>query len=201
MYNWLRRHKGAIVFALSVTTIALLAANAWKYEVLSSTWLKDQKDALAALNSIVTLLVFLAASLFSYYRFFRGRTLSLRSELSIDVSVHATPDDCNLHAYTLTAKNVGTSTIWNPEPEVQVAIHGPSDVKETRIINNWVEESTGGNSDATVAVIESEETVSFNGQQLIPKSAWAVTYTASLKADSGDMWFSSKTVGNKEDNK
>ena len=198
MYNWLRRHKGALIFALSVTVFALIAANAWKHEVLTSTWLKEQKDALAALNSIVTLLVFLAASIFSYYRFFRGRTLSLRSELTMDVSVHTTPNEHNLHAFALTAKNVGTSTIWNPKPEVQIAIHGPPDVKEHRTIDIWYEEKIGEEGNATVAVIEADETVSFTGQQLISKSAWAVTYSASLKADSGDVWYSSKTVSNKE---
>lgn len=198
MYTWLRRHKGAIVFALSVLAIALLAANAWKHQILSATWLKSQKDALAALNSIVTLLVFLAASVFSYYRFFRGRTLSLRAELNLDVSVHETPNESNLHAFTLTAKNVGTSTIWNPIPKITAVTHGPNSTEEKRDIVNWFEQHPTDGPKGTAAVIEADETVSFFGRQSVLKSAWAVTYTASVTADSGDTWFASKTISNKE---
>jgi len=52
IYDWLRRHKGTLIFALSIIAIALLVANAWKDHVLSVEWLKNQKDALAALNSL-----------------------------------------------------------------------------------------------------------------------------------------------------
>lgn len=196
IYDWLRRHKGALIFALSIIAIALLVANAWKHHVLSVEWLKDQKDALAALNSIVTLLVFLAASIFSYYRFFRGRTLSLRADLDIDVSVHETPNEYNLHAYTVTAKNVGTSTIWNPRPYVRVIIHG---LKETeRSIEHWYEEEINSSENSNTPVIEADEKATFFGHQEIPKSAWAVTYLATVKADSEDSWFVSKTISNEK---
>ena len=145
IYDWLQRYKGTLVFVLSIVAIALLIANVWKHQILSSTWLGTHKDALAALNSIVTLLVFLAASIFSYYRFFRGRTLSLRANLDIDISVHETPNEYNLHAYTVTAKNVGTSTIWNPKPHLRVIVHGPEEIQSERDIEHWYEEP--GSSD------------------------------------------------------
>lgn len=195
VYNWIRRHRGALVFALSIVAISLLLANAWRHQLLSVEWLKNQKDALAALNSIVTLLVFIAASIFSYYRFFKGRTLSLRADPQIDISVHPTTAEANLHAYNLTIKNVGTSTIWNPKPHLKLIIHGPPEIEDEREISGWYEEERE-NDQSTVPVIEAEERVSFFGHQEIVKEAWAVTYIASIHADSGDSWYVSKTVSN-----
>lgn len=194
IYNWIRRHKGALIFALSIIAIALVIANAWKHQILSVDWLKSQKDALAALNSIVTLLVFIAGSVFSYYRFFKGRTLSLRADPQIDVSVHSTDGSANIHAYNLTIKNVGTSTIWNPKPHLKLIIHGPPGINGEREISGWYEEERA--NDHTVPVIEADERVSFFGHQKIKNEAWAVTYIASIQADSGDSWYVSKTVTN-----
>jgi hypothetical protein len=104
---WLRRHKGAVVFGLTLLVITLLFADAWKYGIVSADWLGKRKDALSSLSSIITMLILLAGSTFSYYRFFRGKTLSLRLELSVDVSIHETPHATLLHAITVTAENVG----------------------------------------------------------------------------------------------
>ncbi len=145
-------------------------------------WLAKQKDALTALNSIVTMLILIAGSIFSYYRFFRGRTLSLRSELSLDVSVHQTPEQYFIHAIALTAKNVWGSTIWNPKPSIVMHIHGPKDVEQHKVINNWWEEP-GNEDQKTAIVIDPAETVGFFARQDIPATVWAVTYMASLQAD------------------
>ncbi len=196
MVIWLKRHKGALTFALSLLMITLGLANAWKHQLISTDWLNTHKDALSALNSIVALLILIAGSLFSYYRFFRGRTLSLRAELSIDVSVHNTPEQFLLHAVTLTAKNVGSSTIWNPTPHISVRVHGPPGLAEGREITDWWNEDRSEDTGATAPVIEAGETVSFFTHQEIASKAWAVTYFASLRADTGDAWFVSKTVTN-----
>lgn len=198
MTDWLRRHKGAIIFALTLLIVTLLLANAWKHDLVSTEWLAAQKDSLAALSSIVTLFVLVGGAFFSYYRFFRGRTLSLRAELGIAVSVHQTPEDFILHAAILTAKNVGTSTIWHPTPNMRVEIHGPPEVQETRHIRDWWEERSRSSKRETAPVIEPDETVSFFSRQQIPKTAWAVTYIANLRADTGDTWYVATTVSNRD---
>lgn len=196
--TWLRRHAGPVTFVLSLIVIVLALSNAWKHELVSARWLAGQKDALAALNSIVTMLILLAGSIFSYYRFFKGRTLSLRVELALGISVHQTPRQYRIHAISLSAKNVGSSTVWNPTPEITVHVHGPEGVAATRHITEWSEE--GGNDGHMVAVIDAGETVFFFAHQHIPDDAWAVTYAASVRADQGDVWHISSTVSNKEPN-
>lgn len=68
---------------LAVVTILALAL-ARKVGVLSLDWLKSNKDALAAINSAVSIVAVLVASVLAYYRFFRGRTLATRADLSIE---------------------------------------------------------------------------------------------------------------------
>jgi hypothetical protein len=191
---WLRRHKGAVVFGLTLALISLGLADAWKYGIVSADWLAKRKDALSALSSLVTLLVLVAGSTFSYYRFFRGRTLSLRLELAIAVSIHKAPNATMLHAITLTAKNVGGSTIWNPSPELVIITHMEEESLER--ITDWWDEPTGDEQRLTAPVIDPDEAVTFFAQREIPQQAWAVTYTACVRADTGDAWFTAKTVSN-----
>lgn len=198
MLTWLLRHRGAITFALTLLLIVLALANAWKYNFVSANWLSNQKDALSALNSLITMMILVAGSAFSYYRFFKGRTLSLRSELTLNVTVHQTPKRYRIHAITLTAKNVGSSTVWNPTPKITVQIHGPEGIEETRHIDDWWEEEAEGADKNLAPVIDAGETVSFFAHQHIPDEAWAVTYLALLRADQGDVWYVSKTISNKD---
>jgi hypothetical protein len=195
MLIWLRRHNGAILFGLTLVVAILLLANAWKHNFISATWLKEQKDALSAVNSIATTILFIAGAIFSYYRFFRGRLLSLRAELSLSVSVHSGPGDNVLHAVTLTVKNVGSSTIWNPTPYITVISHEP-DATRTEDIAQWETPRASVDIFDTFSLVESDETVSFFAIRQIQKRALAVTYMASVSADTGDTWFVSCTVTN-----
>jgi hypothetical protein len=121
----------------------------------------------------------------------------LRANLAIDVSVHDVHDpraDFMLRGITLTVKNVGTSTIWTPRAIMKVQIHGIEGDTEAPQISDWGEEHR--ERDDAFSVIESEETVPFFTHQKIPKAAYAVTYRAQLLCDSGDIWYSAKTVSN-----
>ena len=191
-----RRHNGAIIFALTLLVAILLLANAWKHNIISAEWLKEQKDALSAINSIATTILLTAGAIFSYYRFFKGRLLSLKAEIALSISVHPTDGDVMLHAITLTKKNVGSSTIWNPTPIVTIHIHGP-DVSRPEEITQWETPRAAADLSGTFSLIEANETVSSFALREIPKSAWAVTYMAAVSADSGDTWFASRTVTNK----
>jgi hypothetical protein len=193
MIVWLLRRSGAITFALTIILIILILANTWKHSLVSVEWLSKEKDALAALNSIATMIIVITGAVFSYYRFFKGRTLSLRMDLALGVTVHSTQEQYLIHAITLTAKNVGNSTIWYPTPKMTVRIHGPKRKEEIRKADDWWDI----NEDLHLApVIDAGETVFFFTHQLIPDDAWAVSYSASLRADHGDVWRVFKTISN-----
>lgn len=195
MLVWIRRHVGAIIFSLTLFVAILLLANAWKHNIISARWLKDQKDALSSINSIATTILFIAGAIFSYYRFFRGRLLTVKAELSLSVSIHPTPENSLLHSITLTVKNVGAFPIWNPIAIVTVIIHG-GESAGTEEIRQWDTPRASADISNAFPIVESDETVSFFAIRRIPKSAWAVTYMATLSADTGDAWFTSRTVTN-----
>ncbi|MCB2228915.1 MAG: hypothetical protein KQH53_19730 [Desulfarculaceae bacterium] len=199
MCNWLERHNGSIIFVLSIVAIMLACANAWKYNFVSLSWLKDQKDTFSSLKDIITLLIFLIVSTFSYYRFFKGRTLSLRADTDIQVSVHESPGDYNIHAFTLNLQNVGTSTIWTPKPNVKYHLHYSDGDVSSHEINDWYKEDMDTSKYVTSSVVEPDEKAYFFGHCEVPKKVWAVTYFAKIQADNGDCWFTAKTINNKEE--
>lgn len=202
MITWIRRHSGALTFMLTLIVSCLALANARKYGFFSLDWLAKNKDAIDALNSIVTMAVLVLGAIFSYHRFFKGRTLSLRTELALDVTVHAAPGPCLIHGINLVVKNSGGSTIWNPEPYLKLIIHGPEEVSATRVVDRWRMEDTepparAHSTNPMMPVIDPGEVTSFFTTQLIPNTAWAVTYHASLLADQGDIWHVSTIISNK----
>jgi hypothetical protein len=196
MLSWIRRHQGTLTFGLSVLILLLVVLNALKHGVLTSAWLTTNKDAISALNNIASMTVLLAASIFSYFRFFRGRTLALRAELTIAVTVHATSENFLVHAITLSAKNVGSVTIWNPLPQISIDVLGPDQVRLSTRIDDWSLELS--RTDDMIPVIEPGETVTFSALRNIDKVAWAVMYAATLRADQGDTWHTSKLISNVE---
>jgi len=125
-----------------------------------------KKDALAASNSIITMTILIIGAVFSYYRFFKGRTLSLRVDLVLSVTIHSTQEQYLIHAITLTAKNVGNSTIWYPTPQITVRIHGPKRKEEIRNVDDWWELNENPH---LAPIIDAGETVFFFTHQLIIK--------------------------------
>lgn len=101
--------------ALLAILTALLRIYFHKVGVLSLDWLEINKDALAAISSLCSTVALVVASILAYYRFFRGRTLTTRAELSIDIDAISGPDGINLHSISVSAKNIGTVTIWDPQ--------------------------------------------------------------------------------------
>jgi hypothetical protein len=194
MRAWIDRHRDSLVFALSVAAVVLGVLVAWREGLVSATWLKDNKDAVSAACSLVTATVLVLGAVASYLRFFRGRTLSLRAELALSVSTHPTTSGVVLHAITLTAKNVGNATIWSPVPRMTLEVHGPPETAGSELISDWTEETA--RAAGFMPVIEPGETVMFFAVRRIPAAAWAVAYGATLRADRGDTWHTSRMVSN-----
>lgn len=192
--RWLGRHVGALTFGLSLLAVILALAVGWKHGWISAEWLRDHKDALAALSSIVTMVLLVGGAIFSYYGFFRGRMFSLRLDVALEVSVHPAARGNLLHAVTLLARNIGGATVWEPHPKLEMRIHGPPTVSRTLTVDDWWKEE--GVRQGAAAVIDPGECVRFFAQHEVSERAWAVTYVGGIRADQGDAWSVSKTVTN-----
>jgi len=111
---WFIRHRESIIPALLTIVAALLLANLVRHGVLSASRLAKNKDALSALQSCVQVVVLVLGAIFSYYRFFRGRTFVARGDLIVTV-ITVNAERASLHGVTLEFKNLGTTTVWRPK--------------------------------------------------------------------------------------
>jgi hypothetical protein len=194
---WLTRNRELLFPAITVLIAFFLLANLVKHGILAPSALAANKDALSALNSTVNVIVIIFGAIFSYYRFFRGRTFFARADVDIGVTLLPTTADYNIHVITLTAKNIGNLTIWEPVPEVTVFQVGPDGTHQSRW-DNWREARSAWENERMLALIDSGETVTFTGTLNVHKTIWAVTYIAFLRSSHGEIWKHSLTVSNLE---
>jgi hypothetical protein len=189
------RYQSHVFTIALIMAIILLVIGAIRNNYLSIATLAANKDAISAVSSIATMCLVVVGAIASYHRFFRGRTFSVRADLSIDAEIIQAPDDSLLHAVTVVVKNVGSTPIWHPEPTLSFdSYHGK---KRTRVVvDNWLDEPVP-NDDPSAGVIEPGETVCFFATHFVPANVWAVGYVARIKADSGDIWFRARTFPNR----
>jgi hypothetical protein len=176
-------------------------AYARKVGVLSLDWLKDNKDALDAINTIVTILALSVAGVLAYYRFFRGRTLATRADLSIDVDVIKGPQENFLHSIMVSVNNKGTVTIWEPRLVARVIARNTNGDTSESIIDKWQGdegEGEGEGIERRFTTIDSEETSDFFTERFFSKDIWAVTYIVTMNSTTGDSWTKVKTVENRD---
>jgi hypothetical protein len=165
-----------------------------KVGVLSLGWLQSRKDAI---NSIVGVIVLLAGSTIGYLRFFRGRTLTSRLELSISVDTLESPRSGILHSVTVSAKNIGTIAIWGPHPRLHITTWHEDETRQNRVVDGvWQDTAVDHSRKRKVFLIDSGETADFCHEQLFPQCVWAVSYTAAVTSG-GTTWAKTKTVENR----
>jgi hypothetical protein len=197
------RYREHAIVGLTVTLALLAVLNVYKDGLMTATGLKESKDAIGAAKDILTTAMLILGALFSYFRFFRGRTLAARADVSVEVSIHAAPDSSMLHVVRIAAKNVGSATIWEPRPEVWVTFHrgqrafDPSDDRaEDHVrLDDW-QDLPGGGGPSTVPVIDTGETALFIAHVEVSSNVWAATYAVAIHSASGDIWHAGTTVSN-----
>lgn len=196
MKKFYRQNYGQIIVGLTIIAIGLFLVNLIKRDIIGLEWLSKNKDSIGAINDIFSIAILLVASIFSYYRFFRGRTFAMRAKPKITTTVHNTSENFFIHAITVKIENVGQLPIWNPSPVTVAKVHGPDDSEKDRVVDNWSRPPFTSDKELETVVIETGETISFFAHQKIPKEVWAVTYSTSIKSESKDIWATNLTVSN-----
>jgi hypothetical protein len=194
--KWFARYRETIIPLLVVVACVLLLANFVKHGILSTSQLTESKDALSALQSAVQVVFLILGAVFSYYRFFRGRTFVSRGDLTISVAVIETTATYNLHWVSIEFKNLGTVSVWDPKPEVFVALFGPDGVV-TDSWSNWQEDVTGRERRSGFSIVDSGETASFTTHQQVAKAVWAVEYQVFVTDADGVRWKRATMIENR----
>jgi len=143
----------------------------------------------------LSLIAIVLVSIFSYFKFFAGRTFSHRAELSMAVDLIQAPGEQIFHAATLTVRNIGTMPIWNPVPKMVITVSNAAGSRSYEIAD-WIQED---NPDGLPrrGVIDAGEAVSFFVRHFVPQENWVVTYIATVQSDRGDIWTIGKSVANR----
>lgn len=120
------------------------------------------------------ILLSIAATL-AYYRFFRGRTLVSRADVSIDVNVISLSEAMNLHVIRVCLRNIGPSTIWSPRVSLRSTTVRPDG---TRTRGEWWDIEVSDRTRQACGMVDSGETITFATAVSVPREVPAFLYEA-----------------------
>jgi hypothetical protein len=185
---WRQPHRKAVLILGAV--LIVIGALAWVnvHHTETALWLGKNKDLLAALQCIVQMILLTIAATLAYYRFFRGRTLVSRADVTVGVTVISLSEAMNLHVIRVCLKNIGPSTIWSPRVSLRsTAVRSDGTTKR----DEWREVELSDRTRQACGMVDSGETITFATSVSVPKEVPAFLYEAfAIDADNlpwGDM--------------
>lgn len=175
---------------------ALVVAVSFRYGLLNASTLVQNKDLVDVGTKLAGASILLFGAIASYFRFFKGRTLSPRLEMSASVGVLPIDGARNLHVLSVDVRNVGAVAIWGLEPRVQIHFHGDRERTEGEIGSWWTPlEQTDGR--ARLRMLDTGESSQFVVHREVPMDHWAVTYFTRVDLSSGHSWHRIVTASNR----
>lgn len=196
--RWARLHS-ALVVALSVLVGVLLVAVAFRYGVIRASTLVQNKDLIDVGTKLLGTIILAFGAIASYFRFFKGRTLSPR--LTIHATVEVFPIDAarNLHVLSVDVKNIGSVAIWGLEPRVEIHFHGDRERTEEDI-GTWWTPLAQRDGKQRLHMLDTDESSQFVVHREVPIQYWAVTYFTRIGLSSGHSWHRIVTASNRVKN-
>jgi hypothetical protein len=167
-----------------------------KYGYINFKILKDNKDSIDAIGTIITSTILVIGAIASYYRFFRGRTFSVKADLSIDVTIHESGNESYIHSIKIELANLGAFPIWNVEVAIEAYNHIDNGKLSLINVELWKPEHKSINENETVDVIYSGEKSQYIAFNKVSKNIKVVTYFARVKSKKNAIWSKVITVSN-----
>lgn len=190
------RFYSALIVALSVLIALLLIAVLFRYGFISGPALVRNKDLIDVEAKILGAAVLTFGAVASYFRFFKGRTLSPRLTVSPQVEVLQIDSARNLHVLSVEVKNVGSVAVWGLEPHVEIHFHG-GQLKPEPDVGNWFTPLEQKDVRRRLHMLDTDESSQFVVHREVPVDCWAVTYFARVDLSSGHSWHRIVTASNR----
>lgn len=197
--RWAKLYSSLVV-ALSVVLAVLLVALAFRLDFISAHWLVANKNLVDVSTKILGALILTLGAVASYFRFFKGRTLSPRLKIEADVDVFPIDGSRNFHVLSVDVANVGSVAIWGLEPRVEIRYHG-EEVRTEKDIDDWWTPLDHRDSTAKLSMLDTEESSQFVVHREVRREVWAVTYFIRVSLSSGHSWRRVITASNRVDEK
>jgi hypothetical protein len=189
--------RETLVLFLSILIIVLGINTLFKYNILTFQKLTGNKEVVTVCKDLVTIAAIIVGALFSYFRFFSGRTFSTKADIELEVVLIKTPTNSLMHALTASIVNKGNLTIWEPKAVILVQEYTLNGNPEVEIYEQELQDSYFRKHDKGDIVIDAGEKAYFTLLKEYKTSTWAVTYIAEVKNDRGRTWQKAITVENR----
>jgi hypothetical protein len=184
---------GALVALLTIFVIGIL----FKNNVLTFKLITDNQAFISTIKDIVFLITVIGGAVFSYYKFFKGRTFSLKADIKFDIHIFKTPEENLLHVIKVEVENIGTLSIWDPQLILKIRCYKKNGEITKETIRNWGENSEFIGKENRASVLDSGEKAYFIVNEIHSPDSWLVNYQAELKAHNNKTWQNSINIENK----
>jgi fumarate reductase subunit D len=193
--RWARLYSPLVV-ALSVAVVVLVVAVAFRLGFISAPSLVQNKDLVDVGTKLLGTVIITLGAIASYFRFFKGRTLSPRLKIHATVEVFPIDSSRNFHVLSVEVANVGSVAIWGLEPRVEIRYHGDEERMEEDL-GDWWTPLDHRDSTARLRMLDTEESSQFVVHREVPRNVWAVTYFTRVSLSSGHSWHRIITASNR----
>ena len=193
--RWARLYSPLVV-GLSLVAIVLLVVVAFKLGFISAPRLVENKELVDVSTKILGTLILTLGAVASYFRFFKGRTLSPR--LKIDATIEVLPIDSsrNFHVLSVDVANIGSVAIWGLQPRVEIRYHSDEERTEEDI-GDWWTPLDHRDGTPRLRMLDTDESSQFVVHRAVPHEIWAVTYFTRVSLSSGHSWHRVITASNR----
>ena len=192
--RWARLYSPLVV-VLSVVVAILLVAVSFRLGFISRLRLVENKDLIDASTKILGTLVLTLGVVASYFRFFKGRTLSPRLNIKTTVDVFPFDESTNFHAVNVEVINVGSVAVWGLEPRVEITYHR-TDRETEEDVGKWWTPLDLQDDKERIKMLDTGESSQFVVDRRVPADVRVATYVARVSLSNGYTWHRVTHVSN-----
>lgn len=176
---------------LLLTVVVLGVAVLFKVGVIPRRLDNDTVGLIGAAANVTTVVVLSVGGVLSYFKFFKGRTLSPRLVITPHAGRVAFNRE-NVFWIEAQIENKGSVTVWNYGVTVYAVLHRDKDERVT--VSHFMPHPPG--TEQREKLIESGESVFEHAFLAVPDDATAVTFQIVVEDQSRATWWRSVTVSN-----
>lgn len=191
-FNW--KYKNHLILVLIGILFLLLLILLVNENILTIAKLELRQVFFDIMSKLLSSLILVVGAVFSYYRFFKGRTFSERIEIKIQAKVFDYNSDGKIHTIDLELENIGSVPVKNVSSEVIskfIYINGNEDTRKLPNVELIPEKF--------INIIDTQETDSRHYNLVVSEDVKAVLYHVKVTSSKGNIWTKIITVPNKNE--
>ena len=192
IFNW--KFKNHLILSLLSIIILLISILLIKNNTITVEKIASHKDFIDAVNKIIGSILLIIGAVFSYFKFFKGRTFSERLIIDVHVKVFDYNQNQKLHTVDIELHNIGAIPIKNFTCEISANMIDGTENETVEILTE-----IKPISDNATSIIDTQEIDYKHYKLLVSNDIKAVLYKIKIISSKGDAWTKAFTIINKND--